>query len=271
MSVRRLSAALAGALTTLAVTAAASVAATTTIGLGDVSASSGTIAGDRLTINFDFPAGVAPGAPADGRIVRWRINATGSATWRLYVVHPTGASNEYVATAADEQTSTTDGVNTFTPATPLRVAAGDQIAVIRLAGTASVRTRTGLVHRYVTGPAPAVGTTVTFATGAGRVLLFNADVEPDELGRVLRPIVSGLAFGRGPTTGGETLTIAGENFTDGSEVLFGDVPARSVTVERYDRIRAVVPPHAPGTVPIRVITPLGISPVLAAGAYVYVG
>lgn len=272
MHLRRLLCVFAGAIATLVVTAATSVAAVTTIGVSDLT----TFAiGPNLNgahIDETVPAGDVLAAPADGRLVRWRINVSGPSTWRLFVLHPTGAPNTYLATAADDQVSTAAGINAFTPATPLTISAGDRIAIVRVAGSSTPRYLPSIQGRRSAG-APVVGATTTFtATNPSGGVLMNADVvsdDPSAVGGVSRPVVGGLTVGRGSTSGGETLTIAGENFTDGSQVLFGDVSASSVTVERFDRIGAVAPPHASGTVPIRVVTPFGISPVLEAGAYVY--
>ena len=62
--------------------------------------------------------------------------------------------------------------------------------------------------------------------------------------------------------GGDVVTISGGGFTDGAVVHFGDVVA-ATTVLRYDRLRVVVPPHAPGPVALSVVTATATSaPVL---------
>jgi hypothetical protein len=71
--------------------------------------------------------------------------------------------------------------------------------------------------------------------------------------------ISALTPESGTASGGELVTILGSNFRDGSGVLFGDTPAASVTVERYDRITAVAPAHAAGVVELRVVTHAGPS------------
>ena len=73
--------------------------------------------------------------------------------------------------------------------------------------------------------------------------LLNADVLSDDPGGTLLPVVGGLSIGRGSTSGGQSVTMAGENFTDGSQVWFADAPATAVTVERFDRLSAIAPPH----------------------------
>lgn len=83
------------------------------------------------------------------------------------------------------------------------------------------------------------------------------------------PVITGLSRDSGSTAGGETVVIHGTNFTGSSRVMFGDVPAASVRVDRYDQITAVAPPHAEGAVTIQVLTASGGSPT-NAGAYTYV-
>jgi hypothetical protein len=63
----------------------------------------------------------------------------------------------------------------------------------------------------------------------------------------------------GPTAGGTPVTISGSGFAEASEVTFGGTPAASFTVESATTITAVSPPHAAGTVDIRVTGPFGTS------------
>jgi hypothetical protein len=66
------------------------------------------------------------------------------------------------------------------------------------------------------------------------------------------------------------VTISGENFTGTSRVLFGDVPAASVTVDLFNRLVAVTPPHAPGGYDVRVVTAGGTSPQVDPDAFTFV-
>jgi hypothetical protein len=89
--------------------------------------------------------------------------------------------------------------------------------------------------------------------------------------RVTRPpFVDALSSSGGSSAGGERVVIRGENFTADSTVRFGDVPAASVTVDRFDQITAVTPPHEPGGFDVRVETQRGISPIVDADAYTFV-
>jgi hypothetical protein len=54
------------------------------------------------------------------------------------------------------------------------------------------------------------------------------------------------------------------------QVWFGDVAATSFCVERFDRVEAVAPPHAAGTVAVRVPTAAGTSAITDRAHYRYV-
>jgi hypothetical protein len=71
------------------------------------------------------------------------------------------------------------------------------------------------------------------------------------------PTIAEATPASGPIEGGGTIIVTGSYFRDGTGVTFGDVPASSVTVERYDRITVLVPPHDPGVVELRVTTYAG--------------
>jgi hypothetical protein len=95
--------------------------------------------------------------------------------------------------------------------------------------------------------------------------------EPSATPAPLVPVIGLLSQASGSTAGGDALTISGENFLVGSQVRFGGIPALSVTVDRFDRLTAIAPPHEPGTVRVEVRNDAGDSPVVAAGTYTYVG
>lgn len=73
----------------------------------------------------------------------------------------------------------------------------------------------------------------------------------------------------GLTTGGTAITITGANFSAGATVHVGGVTASSVTVLGPTTITAVTPPHAAGSVEVRVTNPDGRTGALA-GAFTYV-
>lgn len=74
---------------------------------------------------------------------------------------------------------------------------------------------------------------------------------PPELGEVSAP--------SGSTEGGQTLSLTGANFRDGTAVTFGDVPAAAVTMIDSRQLTVVTPPHPAGIVELRVSTYAGPS------------
>lgn len=84
------------------------------------------------------------------------------------------------------------------------------------------------------------------------------------------PYLSSLSESSGSTAGGDTLTIRGENFTDGTGVLFGDTPASSVTVVNSTTLSVVTPAHAAGGYDVTVVDQHGSSPQVDADAFTFI-
>jgi hypothetical protein len=85
------------------------------------------------------------------------------------------------------------------------------------------------------------------------------------------PSVSGVSPSVGPTTGGNSVTINGANFTNASAVSFGVTSVTSFSILGDTQISAVVPPGAAGTVDVTVTTPGGgTSAISPSGEYTYV-
>jgi hypothetical protein len=74
----------------------------------------------------------------------------------------------------------------------------------------------------------------------------------------------------GPTTGGQTITIRGENFADGTGILFGSTPASTVEIVNHTTLRVVTPAHAPGGYDVTAVNRNGRSPQLDTAAYTFV-
>ncbi|MCL6644456.1 MAG: IPT/TIG domain-containing protein [Dehalococcoidia bacterium] len=71
------------------------------------------------------------------------------------------------------------------------------------------------------------------------------------------PVITSVVPGAGPVTGGQTVTINGQNFTGATSVTFGGTPCTSFTVVSATQITCVTPPHAAGVVEVVVTTPVG--------------
>lgn len=85
------------------------------------------------------------------------------------------------------------------------------------------------------------------------------------------PVLTSISPNQGPTTGGQTVTITGQNFAQGATtVTIGGItiPANQVTVASDGKsLTFVTPPHAEGPVPVTVTTPEGTT---SPGTYTYI-
>jgi len=103
--------------------------------------------------------------------------------------------------------------------------------------------------------ATATGVVVTEGVNAGHgsvAITFTPPPAPPG------PTIATVDRAHATTAGGGVVTITGGNFADGTVARFGDVVAPT-TVLRYDRLQAVVPPHAAGVVALTVRNALGTS------------
>lgn len=90
-----------------------------------------------------------------------------------------------------------------------------------------------------------------------------------------RPVVTSVNPASGPTAGGTTVTITGQNFASTSggaflaSVKFGENAAASAALVSSTEIRAVSPPGQAGLVDVTVTTPGGTSPTSVIDAFRY--
>ncbi|PFG75322.1 Calx-beta domain-containing protein [Tepidiforma thermophila] len=71
------------------------------------------------------------------------------------------------------------------------------------------------------------------------------------------PVITSIVPNVGPTAGGQTVTINGQNFTGATSVTFGGTPCTSFTVVSATQITCVTPPKPAGVVEVVVTTPVG--------------
>jgi len=83
------------------------------------------------------------------------------------------------------------------------------------------------------------------------------------------PTVTQVTPNQGPENGGTTVTITGDNFTDGATVRFGNELAPYTAWVSSTELTALTPPHAIGLVDVTVTNPNGTSGTLTDG-YEYV-
>jgi hypothetical protein len=186
MNLRHLSAAIAAAsAVVLSGGAATASAEPVTIGPPDLTIDTWSmgLSGDTI-VNRQMPAGVSNVAPRDGRLVRWRVNAASTGPLRMIVVRPTGPM-AFTVVGTDDVTVPAAGVNTFTPAAPIALAAGDSVGLVdqgpggakpRAASFSGPETFT--VKPQGVAPAnPATGEAFAGVAAPVGMMLLNADVD----------------------------------------------------------------------------------------------
>ncbi len=81
------------------------------------------------------------------------------------------------------------------------------------------------------------------------------------------PVVTEVSPISGPLGGGTVVIITGVDFTGVTTIEFGSTEASGFTVHSATSITATSPPEAIGKVHVRVITPVGISPISAKSSF----
>src|SRR5262245_12476768 len=69
------------------------------------------------------------------------------------------------------------------------------------------------------------------------------------------PSVGSIDPAAGPTSGGNIVTLTGNNFASGARVFFGDALALNVQLVSAKKLSATAPAHDAGAVTIRVYNP----------------
>jgi hypothetical protein len=85
----------------------------------------------------------------------------------------------------------------------------------------------------------------------------------------LGPGVRSISVASGPSAGGTVLRVAGVNFQPGTMAHVGGITVRPTKVLSSELLTIVMPPHAPGPVPITVTTRFGTSSATTAATFVY--
>ncbi|HXB16197.1 MAG TPA: IPT/TIG domain-containing protein [Solirubrobacteraceae bacterium] len=119
----------------------------------------------------------------------------------------------------------------------------------------------------VTATAPSgTGTVdVTVTTAAGTSAVTSADRYTYRTAPAIRKITPK----GGPATGGTSILISGNGFTNATEVLFGSTPSSHFTVSSSATITAVAPPGIAGKADVRVVTVGGTSPKTKKDVFTY--
>jgi hypothetical protein len=202
-------------------------------------------------------------SPVNGAVVRWRVQGAKGGPFYLRVLHPNG-SGAYAATGTSGGvTPTNTGLQTFPANLPVHTGdligidptnPSDEIGVAEVPGA-------GYASIF---PPPLDGATVPARDPkSGLEIELSAEIQP-------APAIVSVAPSTGSVAGGETVTIAGTDFTAASAVKFGATPAASFAVVSETEITAIVPPATkPGGVDVSVTTLAGTSPVVKTDRFTY--
>ncbi len=95
--------------------------------------------------------------------------------------------------------------------------------------------------------------------------------QSDQFSYAKVPTIDSISPSSGVQAGGTSVTIVGSGFLDASSVSFGSIEAKSFSVVSANKIIAIDPPQAPGTIDVRVTTPAGISQISSQDEFTYTG
>jgi len=203
-------------------------------------------------------------SPANGAIVRWRIQGAEGGPFFLRVLRPNGSGAYAAVGTSNGATPSGPGVQTFTANLPIH--AGDLIGIdpSKDSDTIGVATAAGANYAFIFPP-PFDGATVApSGTEAGKEIELSAEVQPT-------PAIASIASASGSIAGGTPVTISGTNLAGASAVKFGSTPATGFTVDSDTQITATAPPSAiPGFVDVTVTTLAGTSAATNGDQFAYI-
>jgi hypothetical protein len=202
-------------------------------------------------------------SPANGAIVRWRIQGASGGPFYLRVLRPNGSGAFMAAGTSGAATPSGTGLQTFTANIPIH--AGDLIGVdsTNPSDEIGVAEVPGANYGFIFPP-PFDGATVAPSGGvSGQEIALNAEVQP-------APAITSVTPTSGSIAGGTVVTITGTNLAAASAVKFGTTAAAGFTVNSETEITATAPANTtPGAVDITVATLAGTSPVVTADKFGY--
>jgi hypothetical protein len=196
-------------------------------------------------------SGATLASPANGAIVRWRVQGAVGGPFFLRVLHPDGKGG-YEATATS-QGATPAGTGLETFSTNLKVQAGDLIGIDPSHDTDEIGVATVAGARYASiFPTPFDGSVhAPSESFDGKEISLSAEIQP-------APEISAISPTFGPVTGNTVVTLTGKNLNGTTAVTFGSTPAASFTVDSDTEITATAPRSVrPGKVDVSVTTLAG--------------
>lgn len=198
---------------------------------------------------------IEPGAnltsPANGAIVRWRVQGAKGGPFYLRVLHPNGSGGYEATGTSGGATPAGTGLETFS--TNLRIHAGDLIGIDPTHATDEIgfSVAAGSSYAYIFPP-PFDGSVVPpSGSESGEEIQLSAEVQP-------APEIASVTPSSGSVTGGTEVVITGKNLSGASAVKFGDLAAAGFTVDSDTQITATTPAsEKPGKVDVSVTTIAG--------------
>lgn len=207
-------------------------------------------------------AGATLASPADGAIVRWRVQGASGGPFFLRVLHPNGKGGYEAAGTSQGATPSDEGLQTFT--TNLKVKAGDLIGIDPTHATdkIGVAEASGAGYASIFPPPFDDSVVAPSETFSGKEIELSAEIQP-------QPEVTTVSPPFGSIAGGTVVKITGTNFNQASEVRFGTTPA-GFTVDSDTEITTTAPRSAkPGKVDVSVTTFAGTNPNTRFDDYTY--
>ena len=192
----------------------------------------------------------------------FQVQSTGSTANGGVNVDPTARTMtmNILAPAVITGLSTSSGTTLGGTSVTITGSGFTQVSAVMFGGSLAT-SYTALSPTSITAVAPAhtAGTVdVTIVNSLGTSGLIAADHFSYQT-PVSLPMVTHVTPGTETTSGGDTITITGTNFTGATAVNFGTTPAASFTVTSPTTITAVAPAHVSGNVDVTVTTAGGTS------------
>lgn len=263
-------------------TSAQALAVTVTLGrpTADLTVTGTTLVGCYMTTNCTqslaqlavIETGAAARAPADGKVVAWRVLGSKSGSSDAFVCprvfHAAGSGQYTGGGQTPDPTSTCfqgnnphlDGsTNALVQSIPIGI--GDYVGVDvgTSNGSAVVAKTAPLGSSLATFVPELFGTPTTPTETDSFELMFNADVELDA------PQITDAKPLSGPSAGGTSVTINGQHLASASAVTFGGTHG-VITSNTNHQIVVTAPAHTGGDAPLQVSTPGGTA---SAGSFHY--
>ncbi len=112
--------------------------------------------------------------------------------------------------------------------------------------------------------------TLAVTVGVSLTLVATAPTQVAAAAKPPKPVITKVSPQTGPTAGGTVVTIKGKNLKTATKVLFGSAKGLKLTVKSDRKLKVTAPPHAEGTVDVKVKTKGGKSGRASAARFTFV-